>query len=71
MTDEQQRQEAEATYFATCLLMPRDLVLQELTKAQEEMGHKHLEKVVQRLADLFGVSVERMALRVGEVTART
>jgi Zn-dependent peptidase ImmA (M78 family) len=71
MTDEQRRQEAEATYFATCLLMPRDLVLQELAKAQEQMGHKHWEDVIQRLADLFGVSVERMALRVGELTAIT
>lgn len=66
---ETERQEAEATYFATCLLMPRELVLQELSKAQREMGTgAHFEDVVQRLADLFQVSAERMALRVGEIT---
>jgi Zn-dependent peptidase ImmA (M78 family) len=55
--------EAEANYFAMCLLMPRDLLVEEF----EKVRGMELEEAVELLAKKFQVSAVRMAVRLGQL----
>lgn len=65
MTKDEQDREEEANYFAMCLLMPRDLVVEEVRK----LGGVDLadDRKMGELAARFGVSISLMATRIGQL----
>jgi len=60
MTQKERRQEKEASYFALCLLMPRDLFLNEWNKINIDLAD---DQPLKRLADKFGVSMTAIMVR--------
>lgn len=66
MDQEQLKQEAEANYFAICLLMPRHWVHTELDKLLAS-GITDDQVVVQQMARKFGVSETMMTMRLVEL----
>lgn len=66
-TDQQQRQqEAEANYFAICLLMPRHWVHTELDKMMAGCVTDD-QVLVKQMATKFGVSETMMTMRLVEL----
>ncbi len=67
MASREQDMEAEADYFAMCLLMPRDLVIAEV----RAMGGVDLvdDEEVGKLAKKFGVSIGLMTARLLQLQA--
>jgi len=65
LTEDLESAEAEANYFAMCLLMPEDFVRIELRK----FGHFDManDKHVKFMADKFRVPVGLMVLRIGQL----
>lgn len=58
-------EEAEANYFAMCLLMPEDFVRAEIRKLRSfDLNN---EKQMAELARKFQVSVAHIALRLGQL----
>lgn len=57
------RQEMEANAFAAALLMPRDLIINEVIELQQH-GTRTREKLVVALSKVFDVSVEAMGHRL-------
>ncbi len=63
---EQQQQDAEANYFAMCLLMPEDFVRTEVKKIW--LIDLEDAKRMKQLADKFKVSVPIMTHRLGQLS---
>ena len=61
------QQDAEANYFAICLLMPRALVIAELDKLLSIDPTMDADAVVQRLAQKFAVGQVAMTMRLVEL----
>ena len=59
-----QRFEVEANRFGACLLIPRQLLLQELQKLDFDLGD---EAALKRLADNFAVSSQAMSIRLAQL----
>lgn len=66
MTELEETEEAEATYFAMCILMPETFVRDEVEKLG---GHVDLEsgKEIRQLAKIFKVSETVMTVRLCEL----
>lgn len=58
------REEIEANSFAAALLMPKDLVIKEITKRIGRSRTIELDVLISDLAKLFGVSKEAMDYRL-------
>jgi len=56
--------EAEANYFAMCLLMPEHLVKQEVEKIKLDLTS---DEALKKLAKIFDVSQTAMALRLAQL----
>lgn len=56
--------EAEANYFAMCLLMPAHLVKQEVAKVKLDLTS---DEPLKQLAKTFDVSLTAMALRLAQL----
>lgn len=67
MTDRERTQEAEANYFAICLLMPRQWVHTELDKLLDLNKNMPEDEIVQRMAKRFQVSEVMMTMRLVEL----
>jgi len=63
-----QRFEVEANRFAACLLMPRELLSQEIPKLSLDLGD---ESALQELADAFAVSTQAMSIRLSQLGVLT
>lgn len=70
MDQEQMKQEAEANYFAICLLMPRHFVHTELDKMLAS-GTTDDQVLVRQMATKFGVSETMMTMRLVELGRMT
>ncbi len=56
--------EREANYFSACLLMPRDLVEEELRRLNSDsLG----EEAIEKLSNTFGVSTQAMSIRLNQL----
>ena len=53
--------EDEASYFALCLLMPENLLREEVKKVEFDLGS---DEAIKYLAKTFGVSLTAMAVRL-------
>ena len=64
--EELAQMDAEANYFAMCLLMPEEWVRREVKR----MGIVDIEddKKMKKLADKFKVSVTMMTIRLGQIS---
>lgn len=62
MTD--QTQEAEANYFAMCLLMPEELVNEYIAKAGIQAFDLVDDPHIEAMAKAFGVSLQLMVIRL-------
>jgi len=58
------KQEREANAFAAAILMPEDMVYTELRKHQFDLND---EEALQKLADLFKVSLPAMTYRLSNL----
>lgn len=56
--------ESEANYFAMCLLMPEDMVREEVKKMQVDLGSNDF---IKDLAKKFEVPVTAMAIRLSQL----
>lgn len=61
------QQDAEANYFAICLLMPRALVIAELDKLLSIDPTMEADAVVESLAQKFAVGQVAMTMRLVEL----
>lgn len=63
----ERQQDAEASYFAICLLMPRTLVNSELDKLLSIDPNMDADEIVQLLARKFAVGHVAMTMRLVEL----
>lgn len=56
--------EAEANYFARCLLMPADMVKEEVEKIEWNLSD---DKAIKELAKRFDVPITAMVVRLSEL----
>lgn len=60
---EEQQMEWEANVFALCLLMPKDIFLEELKKYEFDLGD-HKDTEMKQLCKTFGVSQQAVLTRL-------
>jgi len=61
------KMERQANAFAAALLMPKDLILQELNKKSFNMYDNDDNDIIQKLADKFEVSKQAMTFRLANL----
>jgi len=59
--------EKEADYFASCLLMPKDLIMQKTKDFEKQSKNYHNDELVNFLKDFFKVSKEALRYRLIEL----
>lgn len=67
MSQLERDQDAEANYFAICLLMPRALVIDELEKLLGIDPNMEADEIVARLSRKFAVGHVAMTMRLVEL----
>lgn len=65
-----EQQEAEANYFAMCLLMPEPFVRTEVEKMGARAFDLADDRAVAKLAEKFKVSISIMAWRLNDIYGR-
>ena len=67
LTEEQKRMEADANFFAMCLLIPRDFIVPDFHAMFPDGADVESEAGIEKLAKRYGVSTQLMLLRLSHL----